>query len=181
MGAGLRIVPGALWWSVFTALTALAPATIAGSLAILLAVRFLLGVGESIVYPSSNRLVAAWIPSHERGLANGLNFAGVGLGAAVTPPLIAWSLERCDGQISASIPGLWPHSQATREPDTVVSCVSNLRRSPQPLFLGWKTFRQSGPVTSCGTEIKNANRQALTLRSGRMIVFRERRHVRGRR
>lgn len=81
---------GTVWWAVFTALTALAPANLRGSLAILLAVRFLLGVGESIVYPASNRLVAAWIPSQERGLANGLIFAGVGLGAAVTPPLIAY-------------------------------------------------------------------------------------------
>ncbi len=80
---------GTLWWAVFTGLTALAPAQAAGSLAILIGVRFLLGVGESIVYPATNRLVAAWVPSHERGLANGLIFAGVGLGAAVTPPLIA--------------------------------------------------------------------------------------------
>ena len=106
---------GTVWWAVFTALTALAPANIAGSLAILVLVRFLLGVGESIVYPASNRLVAAWIPSHERGLANGLIFAGVGLGAAVTPPLIAyiiyhygwrWSLSAC-GLIGLVIGGLW--------------------------------------------------------------------------
>jgi len=95
---------GTVWWALFTALTALAPANVAGSLAILLVVRFSLGVGESIVYPASNRLVAAWIPSQERGLANGLIFAGVGLGAAVTPPFIAyityhygwrWSLWAC--------------------------------------------------------------------------------------
>src|SRR5436190_3857632 len=61
-----------VWWAVFTGLTALAPASIAGSLAILMVVRFSLGVGESIVYPSSNCMVAAWIPSQERGLANGL-------------------------------------------------------------------------------------------------------------
>ncbi len=81
---------GTLWWAVFTALTALTPPNVAGALAILLIVRFALGVGESVVYPASNRLVAAWIPSPERGLANGLIFAGVGTGAAVTPPLIAY-------------------------------------------------------------------------------------------
>jgi len=81
---------GAVWWAIFTALTALTPAHVAGALFILLMVRFVLGVGESIVYPASNRLVAAWIPSEERGLANGLIFAGVGLGAAATPPLIAY-------------------------------------------------------------------------------------------
>lgn len=81
---------GTLWWAAFTVFTALTPATIANSLFILLIVRFSLGVGESIVYPASNRLVAAWIPSQERGLANGLIFAGVGTGAALTPPLIAY-------------------------------------------------------------------------------------------
>ena len=106
---------GTIWWAAFTALTALTPVNIAGSLMILVVVRFMLGVGESIVYPASNRLVAAWIPSNERGLANGLIFAGVGLGAAVTPPLIAyiiyhhgwrWSLVAC-GLIGLIIGALW--------------------------------------------------------------------------
>jgi ACS family glucarate transporter-like MFS transporter len=55
-------------------------------------VRFSLGLGEAVVYPASNRLVSAWIPSQERGLANGLIFAGVGAGAGVTPPLITYIL-----------------------------------------------------------------------------------------
>ena len=91
---------GTTWWAVFTALTALAPAHVAGSLSILVVVRFLLGVGESIVYPASNRLVAAWIPSQERGLANGLIFSGVGLGAAVTPPLIAYIIYHYGWRLS---------------------------------------------------------------------------------
>jgi len=88
-----RIVAlGTLWWAVFTALTALAPTGISGVLIILLAVRFSLGVGEAVVYPASNRLVASWIPSQERGVANGLIFAGVGAGAGITPPLITYIL-----------------------------------------------------------------------------------------
>jgi MFS transporter, ACS family, glucarate transporter len=88
-----RIVAlGAAWWAVFTALTGFAPAGVAGALAILLVVRFALGVGESVVFPASNRLVAAWIPSEERGIANGLIFAGVGAGAGITPPLITYVL-----------------------------------------------------------------------------------------
>jgi ACS family glucarate transporter-like MFS transporter len=42
------------------------------------------------MYPASNRLVAKWIPSNERGRANGLIFAGVGAGAGITPPLITF-------------------------------------------------------------------------------------------
>ncbi len=83
---------GTVWWAVFTALTALVPSGAASALWILLAVRFSLGLGEAVVYPASNRLVSAWIPSQERGLANGMIFAGVGAGAGVTPPLITYIL-----------------------------------------------------------------------------------------
>jgi len=81
-----------VWWAVFTALVALVPAGIPHVLAVLLAARFLLGVGEAMVFPASNRLVAGWIPSPERGLANGVIFAGVGAGAGITPPLITFIL-----------------------------------------------------------------------------------------
>jgi len=81
-----------LWWAVFTSITALVPSTVSGALLILLTVRLALGLGESVVYPSSNRLVSKWVPSGERGLANGLIFAGVGIGAGVTPPLVTYIL-----------------------------------------------------------------------------------------
>lgn len=83
---------GTVWWAVFTALTAFVPSRGANALLVLLAVRFALGLGEAVVYPASNRLVSAWIPSQERGLANGVIFAGVGAGAGITPPLIAYVL-----------------------------------------------------------------------------------------
>ncbi len=82
------VAVGAIWWAVFTALTAVVPASVSFSLGLLLAVRFLLGVGEAVVYPASNRLVATWFPSQERGIANGIIFAGVGAGAGIAPPLI---------------------------------------------------------------------------------------------
>lgn len=86
------ITIGVVWWSLFTTLTALVPSGVGVSLMMLVGVRFLLGIGEAVVYPSSNRLVANWIPSVERGVANGLIFAGVGAGAGVTPPLITFIL-----------------------------------------------------------------------------------------
>ncbi len=86
------ITGGVIWWGVFTTLTALVPSNIGFALWALMTVRFLLGLGEAVVYPSSNRLVANWIPSNERGIANGLIFAGVGFGAGVTPPIITFVL-----------------------------------------------------------------------------------------
>jgi MFS transporter, ACS family, glucarate transporter len=88
LGPRWTIMLGVIWWGVFTtAITVLSPTAGAG-LALLMLARFLLGIGEAVVYPASNRLVASWIPSAERGLANGIIFAGVGFGAGVTPPLV---------------------------------------------------------------------------------------------
>ena len=83
---------GAIWWGVFTALTASIPGHLAGALLVLVSMRFLLGIGESVMYPASNRLVASWIPSQERGVANGIIFAGVGAGAGIASPLIRYIL-----------------------------------------------------------------------------------------
>ena len=91
-GPRIILALGTIWWGVFTALSALVPPGLPAVLAILLSVRFALGLGEAVVYPASNRLVAAWMPSQERGVANGIIFAGVGAGAGVTPPLITYIL-----------------------------------------------------------------------------------------
>ena len=82
------LTAGVMWWGVFTALTAMVPANIAGALFIFIAVRFLLGAGEAVIYPSANQFIARWIPTTERGIANGWIFAGVGAGAGLTPLLI---------------------------------------------------------------------------------------------
>jgi MFS transporter, ACS family, glucarate transporter len=89
-GARRVITAGVIWWGVFTAFTALVPAGIAGALVVFLVVRFLLGAGEAVIYPSANQFIARWIPVRERGIANGWIFAGVGAGAGLTPPLITY-------------------------------------------------------------------------------------------
>jgi ACS family glucarate transporter-like MFS transporter len=81
---------GVMWWGIFTALTAMVPANIAGALVVFIAVRFLLGAGEAVIYPSANQFVARWIPTTERGIANGWIFAGVGAGAGLTPLLVTY-------------------------------------------------------------------------------------------
>lgn len=92
-GPRWMLTAGVIWWGVFTTLSAVVPPNFVYALAVLIAVRFALGLGEAVVYPSSNRFVAEWIPSHERGLANGIIFAGVGAGAGITPPLIVYVME----------------------------------------------------------------------------------------
>ena len=79
---------GVLWWSLFTAITALVPANIRGALLLLILVRFALGVGEATMYPATSQFVERWFPIAERGKANGLIFGGGGIGAGFTPPLV---------------------------------------------------------------------------------------------
>jgi ACS family glucarate transporter-like MFS transporter len=84
------LAAGVVWWGVFTALTAAVPRGIAGALLLFVSIRFLFGAGEAVVYPASNQFVSRWIPTQERGIANGWIFAGVGAGAGLSPPLITF-------------------------------------------------------------------------------------------
>lgn len=83
---------GVVWWAIFTSLITFLSPSLTGIIVILIAIRFLLGVGEAVVYPASNCIVSAWIPSAERGMANGIIFAGVGFGAGLASRLIAFLL-----------------------------------------------------------------------------------------
>jgi MFS transporter, ACS family, glucarate transporter len=90
LGARRVLTAAVLWWGVFTALVAVLKSTAAHALFFFIAIRFLLGAGEAIIYPASNQFVTRWIPTHQRGMANGWIFAGVGAGAGISPPLITW-------------------------------------------------------------------------------------------
>lgn len=79
---------GVLWWGLTTALTALLPSNITHALLLLIGIRLALGAGEAVIYPAANQFVARWVPQQERGLINGLIFAGVGAGSGLTPPLL---------------------------------------------------------------------------------------------
>jgi ACS family glucarate transporter-like MFS transporter len=89
-GPRIVITVGVLFWSFFTILTAFVPAGVAYSFPMMILVRALVGAGEAVVYPASNRLVADWIPTSERGVANGFGLSGAGFGSAITPPLITF-------------------------------------------------------------------------------------------
>ena len=93
IGARVTIMIGVIWWGVFTSLITFLPPGVSGMLAVIIGVRFCLGMGEAVVYPASNCVVARWIPNSERGVANGFIFCGVGFGAGITPPLITYIMS----------------------------------------------------------------------------------------
>jgi ACS family glucarate transporter-like MFS transporter len=90
LGPRRVLAGGVIWWGIFTALTASVPSKITGALWLFVSARFLLGAGEAVMFPASNQFVARWIPVHERGIANGWIFAGVGAGSVISLPLITY-------------------------------------------------------------------------------------------
>jgi ACS family glucarate transporter-like MFS transporter len=76
------------WWAFFLALIALIPQGIGNALMVFILVRFALGAGEATMYPAASQFVERWFPVKERGKANSIIFAGVGMGSVVSFPLV---------------------------------------------------------------------------------------------
>jgi sugar phosphate permease len=82
-GARKALGYGLLSWAIFMA--------VMGSIstvAILLACRALLGIGEAVLGPSVSKLVQTWFPVQERAKVNGTWFIGLLIAQIVAPPLI---------------------------------------------------------------------------------------------
>jgi ACS family hexuronate transporter-like MFS transporter len=73
-----------LFWSL-----ACASHGLATGFAMLVASRFLLGMGEGGGFPAATRAVAEWFPTKDRATAMGIINAGTAVGAVLAPPLIA--------------------------------------------------------------------------------------------
>jgi len=69
------IAGGFFLWSAATAATGLVHA-----FSVLFGLRLLLGMGESVAYPSYSKIIALHIPEEHRGLANSVIMAGLALG-----------------------------------------------------------------------------------------------------
>jgi ACS family glucarate transporter-like MFS transporter len=92
VGARVALGLAVLWWAIFTSAITFVSPSIGSLIIVLIGIRFVLGIGEAIVYPASNCIVSAWVPTSERGIANGIIFAGVGFGAGLAPPIITYTL-----------------------------------------------------------------------------------------
>lgn len=62
------------------------------SVIVLIICRALLGLGESVLGPTTSKLVQAWFPVHERAKANGAWYMGIQLSQILSMPLIAWCI-----------------------------------------------------------------------------------------
>ncbi|MBV8893778.1 MAG: MFS transporter [Acidobacteria bacterium] len=117
-----------LLWSLFTALTGLAPGlpirAWLGTAGSLMLIRFLVGVGEAAAAPNCNKLVANWIGAEQHGVGSSAFVMGIGIGGALTPPLIAWVMEKWGwrssfylaGVIGVAVAVFW-HRYVTNSPE----------------------------------------------------------------
>jgi len=74
-----------IWWSL-----ACASHGLAAGFGMLLASRFLLGMGEGGGFPAATKALSEWFPATERAMAMGMVNAGTAVGAVFAPPAIAY-------------------------------------------------------------------------------------------
>src|SRR4029077_9163654 len=84
----------------FTAcmVTPLAPYLLTGAalLALLLVAQLVLGAAQAPIFPVSAGVFESWFTFDKWPLVQGLQSLGLGLGASLTPPLIAWLMSAFD-------------------------------------------------------------------------------------
>jgi len=73
---------------------------------ILLVLRFLLGCFESPVGPASGRIIAAWFPSSERGVAGAIFNSAQYISLAIFTPLMGWLDHRFGWEHISSVMGV---------------------------------------------------------------------------
>lgn len=72
-----------LWWSLACMLHG-----VARGFTWLLAMRFMLGMGEGGGFPAATRVISEWVPAQQRSTAMGIINAGTAVGSVLAPPLI---------------------------------------------------------------------------------------------
>jgi MFS family permease len=85
IGARWALTVSAVIWGSATLLTGMTT-----TLAAMLAARAVLGFGEGATFPIATRAMCEWLPERRRAFAQGVTHSSSRLGAAVTPPLVAW-------------------------------------------------------------------------------------------
>jgi ACS family glucarate transporter-like MFS transporter len=95
LGARKMLVVIGLLAFLATITTPLAPLLLTGSalFATLLGVQLLLGLSQSPFFPVEAGVIEAWFKSEQWPLVQGTLSLGLGLGAALTPPVVAWLMS----------------------------------------------------------------------------------------
>jgi ACS family glucarate transporter-like MFS transporter len=111
LGARLTFVVIGITAFLATFATPLVPDLFAGPalFAALLGVQLVLGLSQGAIFPVSAGVFEAWFPAKRWAFVQGLQSAGLQLGAALTPPLIVYLMDRLGWQKAlawASLPAV---------------------------------------------------------------------------
>jgi ACS family glucarate transporter-like MFS transporter len=106
-----RVLAGAiLWFSVFTALTAVAPSlpliNWLGPAWAFAIVRFTMGLGEAAALPVGNKMMAYWLREEELAFGTSIFLAGVGAGGIVAPVAISFLIQYWGWRASFFVSGI---------------------------------------------------------------------------
>ena len=125
--------------------TPLAPLLLQGAalFAVLLAVQFMLGSSQGPVFPVSAGVFEAWFKPDQWALVQGLQMTGLQLGAALTPPVIAWLMVAFDWRralVWTTLPALvligawaWYGRNSPREhPSVTAAELAEIGRTAEP-------------------------------------------------
>ncbi len=101
IGVRIGLAIAIIFWTAVSMLHA-----VAWSWMSLVALRFLLGLGESFNSPAGVKAVAEWIPRRERGLSMAVFSNGNVVGALLAPPLIAFLTVQFNWRIAFIFTGI---------------------------------------------------------------------------
>jgi sugar phosphate permease len=101
VGARIALPLAVGWWSVFTALTA-----VATSVAGMFGCRLMLGIGEAGAYPSCAKLVSQWFRKEQRAFATSIFDSGSRVGSALSIPVVALIISSFGWEASFVITGV---------------------------------------------------------------------------
>ena len=127
-GAKLVLGAGAAIWSLATLLTGFA-----GSFAMLLLLRLLLGLGETAAFPSTSKLIATSVDRRHIGIANGVTGFGYLVGPAVGTFVGGLLMAKLGWRPvflifgALSLLWLWPWSRVVVDEPTLTHVVSGER------------------------------------------------------
>jgi len=132
----------ALAWGVLTVLSGMLPGlisrTAAATVALLVALRFLLGATEASTYPVAARAVHQWMHPECRGFGSSLLLMGSSVASASTAPFVSWSMLRFGWRASFYL-------------TSVVAFV---------IALLWLSFTQAPPALEQPAPVAASRRQA---------------------
>ncbi|MDP9161528.1 MAG: MFS transporter [Acidobacteriota bacterium] len=97
-GARRILTLAVLWWSFWTGAIGLIPHSILTSSVsvvwILASLRVLAGLGIAAAPPYTNKVIAFWTSPRERAMGSSSALLGTGIGGAIAPVFLAWTMQR---------------------------------------------------------------------------------------